>query len=66
MLLAVTIEAACTAGLIKRASMDKVIVDTTVMAEAIAHPTDSRLLERSRQSKCRPRARTYCNAWAAS
>ena len=49
LLLAVTIEAARTAGLIKRASLDKVIVDTTVMPKAIAHPTDSRLLERSRQ-----------------
>ena len=29
--------------------MDKVIVDTTVMPKAVAHPTDSRLLERSRQ-----------------
>ncbi|PRH15837.1 IS5 family transposase, partial [Burkholderia multivorans] len=49
LLLAVTIEAAKAAGLIKRASLDKVIVDTTVMPKAIAHPTDSRLLERSRQ-----------------
>ena len=44
-----TIEAARAAGLIKRTSLDKVIVDTTVMPKAIAHPTDSRLLERSRQ-----------------
>jgi IS5 family transposase len=29
--------------------VDKVIVDTTVMPKAIAHPTDSRLLEKSRQ-----------------
>lgn len=49
LLLAVTIEAARAAGLIKRESLDKVIVDTTVMPKAIAHPTDSRLLERSRQ-----------------
>ncbi len=49
LLLAVTIEAARAAGLIKRSSLDKVIVDTTVMPKAIAHPTDSRLLERSRQ-----------------
>lgn len=49
LLLAVTIEAARAAGLIKRTSLDKVIVDTTVMPKAIAHPTDSRLLERSRQ-----------------
>ncbi len=35
--------------LIKRASCEQVIVDTTVMPKAIAHPTDSRLLEKSRQ-----------------
>jgi hypothetical protein len=39
LLLAVTIEAARAAGLIKRASLDKVIVDTTVMPKAIAHLT---------------------------
>jgi IS5 family transposase len=49
LLLAVTIEAGRSAGLIKRESLDKVIVDTTVMPKAIAYPTDSRLLERSRQ-----------------
>jgi IS5 family transposase len=48
-LLAVTIEAARAAGLIKKSSLDKVIVDTTVMPKAIAHPTDSRLLEKSHQ-----------------
>ncbi len=48
-LLAVTIEAARAAGLIKRTSVDTVIVDTTVMPKAVAHPTDSKLLERSRQ-----------------
>jgi IS5 family transposase len=48
-LLQATIEAAHAAGLIKRSSVDKVIVDTTVMPKAIAHPTDSRLLEKSRQ-----------------
>lgn len=42
-----TIEAARATGLSKRTSLDKVIVDTT--PKAIAHPTDSRLLERSRQ-----------------
>ena len=35
--------------LIKRASCEQVIVDTTAMPKAIAHPTDSRLLEKSRQ-----------------
>ena len=48
-LLAVTIEAAHAAGLIKKSSFDRVIVDTTVMPKAVAHPTDSRLLETSRQ-----------------
>jgi transposase, IS5 family len=48
-LLAVTIDAARAAGLIKKSSLEKVIVDTTVMPKAIAHPTDSRLLEKSRQ-----------------
>jgi IS5 family transposase len=48
-LLAVTIEAAHAAGLIKKASLNRVIVDTTVMPKAIAYPTDSRLLEKSRQ-----------------
>ena len=49
LLLAVTIEAARAAGLIKKASLNRIIVDTTVMPKAIAHPTDSRLLEKSRQ-----------------
>jgi IS5 family transposase len=46
-LLAATIEAAKRAGVIKASSVKRVIVDTTVMPKAIAHPTDSRLLERS-------------------
>ena len=48
-LLQATIEASYAAGLIKKSSVDKVIVDTTVMPKAIAHPTDSRLLEKSRE-----------------
>lgn len=48
-MLMVTIEAARRVGLVKAASVEKVIVDTTVMPKAIAHPTDSRLLEKSRQ-----------------
>ena len=47
-LLAQTIEAAKRAAVIKPASIKRVIVDTTVMEKAIAPPTDSRLLERSR------------------
>lgn len=48
-LLAVTIEAARAAGLIKKASLNRVIVDTTVMPKAIAYPSDSRLLDKARQ-----------------
>lgn len=48
-LLTQTIEAARKAKVIKAASVEKVIVDTTVMEKAIAYPTDSRLLERGRQ-----------------
>jgi IS5 family transposase len=48
-LLMVTIESARRAGVIKVASVEKVMVDTTVMSKAIAHPTGARLLEKSRQ-----------------
>ncbi len=48
-LLAATIQAARGAGLIKRTSVNQIIVDTTVMPKAIAHPTGSRLMERARQ-----------------
>jgi IS5 family transposase len=48
-LLMATLAAAHKLGALKPTSVDRVIVDTTVMPKAIAHPTDSRLLERSRQ-----------------
>jgi len=48
-LLTETIEAAKRAKVIKDTSVKRVIVDTTVMEKAIAHPTDSRLLERCRE-----------------
>jgi IS5 family transposase len=48
-LLAQTIEAAKSAGVIKRRSLDEVVLDTTVQPKAIAHPTDSRLLNRARE-----------------
>lgn len=48
-LLTVTIEAAKKARVIKAASLAKVVVDTTVMEKAVAHPTDSRLLDRGRE-----------------
>ena len=47
-LLAEDIEARKRASVIKPASIKYVIVDTTVMAKAIAPPTDSSLLEKSR------------------
>ncbi|MBK4739411.1 IS5 family transposase, partial [Noviherbaspirillum pedocola] len=47
-LLAQSIEAAKRASVIKPASIKRVIADTTVMAKAIAPPTDSALLEKSR------------------
>ena len=46
--LAKTIEAAKRAAVIKPASIERMIVDTTLMEKAIAPPTDSRLLGRSR------------------
>ena len=36
-------------GAVKASSFKRLIVDSTVMPKAIAHPTDSRLLERGRQ-----------------
>ena len=48
-LLAASIDAARHGGVIQKASAQQVIVDTTVMPKAVAYPTDSRLLERSRQ-----------------
>ena len=47
-LLTQTIEAARMGKVVEKRSFDKVIVDTTVQEKAIAHPTDSRLLERVR------------------
>lgn len=48
-LLAHSIEAAKKAGVIKQRSLDTVVLDTTVQPKAIAHPTDSRLLNRARE-----------------
>jgi IS5 family transposase len=48
-LLTKTIEAGREAGVIRERSVDAVIVDTTVMEKAIAHPTDARLYEKARQ-----------------
>jgi IS5 family transposase len=48
-LLAQSIAAAGKAGLLKRTSLATVIIDTTVQDKAIAHPTDSRLLNRARE-----------------
>lgn len=48
-LLQQTIEAAKSGRVIKQSSLNRVIVDSTVMEKAVAYPTDSRLLERGRQ-----------------
>jgi IS5 family transposase len=48
-LLKLSIEAARRGGFIACESLQRVIVDTTVMLKAVAHPTDSRLLGRSRR-----------------
>ena len=47
-LLAQTINAAVEMGLIAKTDLCRVIVDSTVQQKAIAHPTDSRLLEIAR------------------
>lgn len=48
-LLAQSIEAAKRGRVIKRSSLDTVVLDTTVQPKAIAHPTDSRLLNKARE-----------------
>lgn len=47
-LLKTTMEAAVDMGAIKRSEFERVIVDTTVQEKAVAHPSDSRLLEVAR------------------
>jgi hypothetical protein len=49
LLMQVNIEAGRKLGVLRASSFNRIIVDTTVMPKAIAHPTDSRLLERSRE-----------------
>jgi IS5 family transposase len=48
-LLTQTIDAAKRSGVVKKASLSTIVVDTTVQPKAIAHPTDSRLLNRARE-----------------
>ena len=48
-LLKATVEAAVAAQAVKPSEFERVIVDTTVQEKAIAHPTDSRLLEVARE-----------------
>jgi transposase, IS5 family len=47
-LLKSTIEASVSMGVVKKCEFERIIVDTTVQEKAIAHPTDSRLLEIAR------------------
>lgn len=49
LLLSLTIDCAKQLTVVKERSLDRVIVDTTVIPKAIAHPTDSALLETARQ-----------------
>lgn len=46
---AASIDAARRGGVIHEASVQRVIVDTTVMPETVAHPAGSRLPDKSRQ-----------------
>ena len=52
-LLKTTIETAVAIGAVKKAEFERVIVDSTVQEKAIAHPTDSRLLEVAREKIAR-------------
>ena len=52
-LLKTTIEASVAMGAVKKTEFERVIVDTTVQSKAIAHPTDSRLLEVAREKVAR-------------
>ncbi|CAG0910755.1 unnamed protein product, partial [Cyprideis torosa] len=48
-LLAQTIQAGLESGALKRSSLKRVVVDSTVQEKAIAHPTDAKLFNRCRQ-----------------
>ena len=47
-LLKSTIEVSVSMGVVKKSEFERIIVDTTVQEKAIAHPTDSRLMEIAR------------------
>jgi transposase, IS5 family len=49
LLLSHTIDAGLKTKTVEQRDLDEVVVDTTVMEKAIAHPTDSRLYHRSRE-----------------
>ena len=48
-LLSATVGVAIESGTIKKSSLERVLVDTTVQPKAIAHPTDSRLYHKALQ-----------------
>jgi IS5 family transposase len=52
-LLKTTIETAVAIAVVKKSDLQRVIVDTTVAEKAIAHPTDSRLLDVARKKLVR-------------
>lgn len=49
MILKLTVQAGSASGAVGPASLERVVVDTTVQEKAIAFPTDSRLYNRSRE-----------------
>ena len=61
-LLARTMEVAVTLKLIAKKELTRVIVDSTVQEKAVAHPTDSKLLETARSQVVEEanRAKLYC------
>ncbi len=48
-----TVEVALESGTVKPSNLERVTVDTTVQAKAIAHPTDSRLYLKALQTLVR-------------
>lgn len=62
-LLKTTIEAAVAMNAAKPKDFERVIVDTTVQEKAIAHPTDSRLLEVAREKPARLTKRAVLTLW---
>ena len=63
-MLMATIKTGRKLGLLKAASTDRVIVDTTVIPKAVAHPTNSRSLDDQTTQRDRANDQTYEDRWA--